>query len=271
MLQRLDSIEVTMATDKATLLDNIRKTQGRGLPAAHELPEWRDRAPIAIIGGGPSFSQTAEAAKCFRNIIVAGSAHDYAIEQGVKPRWTVICDPNPATADYLRRPVQGCRYLVASHCCDEIFDALKGYDVATWNAGGAIEEADEVWGKEGAILVGGGCTVGLRAIIFATIFGFSEVHLFGMDTCMDGERHHAYEFRSDKEESLCLKGLTEVKIGSEAGKSFMMSGYQIGQMVGFKEILNFYSDKVKFIVHGGGVLAELLRLGTEEAQRQAVA
>lgn len=271
MLQRLDSIEVTMATEKSTVLENIRKSQDRRLPEAHELPEWRDRTPIAIVGGGPSLRQTLELAKQFKNIMLAGSVHDYAVEQGVDPRWTVICDPDPLMANYLRRPLRSCRYLIASHCSDEIFDALEGYDVAVWHAGGAVEGDDEVWGKQGAVLIGGGCTVGLRAIILATIFGFQDIHMFGMDTCMFEDQSHAYEFSSPDEKYLCVKGLTEVKIGSESGSSFMMSGYQIGQMVGFKEILKFYSDRVRFTVHGGGVLAELLRLGREEAQRQTAA
>ena len=270
-MKRLDSIEVTMAADKETVLANIRKCQDRKLPMAHDLPEWRDRMPIALIGGGPSLVETVSLAKCFKHAMVCGSAHDFAVESGVQPRWTVICDPDPVMANYLRKPVMGCRYLVASHCSDEVFDALAAHDVAVWHAGGAVDEADPVWGERGAVLVGGGCTVGLRAIVLATIFGYSELHLFGMDTCMSGELHHAYEYSTDDEKYLCAKGLTEVRIGSELGNSFTMSGYQIGQMVGFKEILNIYSDRVKFVVHGGGVLAELLRLGCQGAQRQTAA
>jgi hypothetical protein len=102
----------------------------------------------------------------------------------------------------------------------------------------------------------------------AIVFGYENIHLFGMDSCVNEEDHHAYEYVNQEEEVLCSKGMMEVSIGSENGKVFKMAGYHIAQMIGFKEILTEHSGKAMFTVHGGGVLAELMRLGREEAQRQ---
>jgi uncharacterized Rossmann fold enzyme len=267
-MKRLDGVKVKMATEVETVAANVIKSRDRGLPMAHELPEWREKMPIALIGGGPSLVETIDEARRYQHAMLCGSVHDWAMENGVRPSWAVICDPDPLMANYLRRPSKDCRYLVASHCDDAVFAALEGQDVALWHCGGSFSENDTVWGNDRLVLVGGGCTVGTRSIVLAKIFGFQNIHLFGFDTCLQGDRHHAYGFDSYKEKDLCLRDVTEIRVGSIDGKPFQMAGYMVGQLFDFKSLVEDRESRVQFTVHGGGALAELLRLHEEKSAAQ---
>ena len=112
--------------------------------------------------------------------------------------------------------------------------------------------------------IGGGCTVGLRAMMIALTFGYGNFHLFGFDTCLpDEETHHAYEFATDRED---VGKVTRIRLGSTEGKEFLMADYHIAQLFDFKTMLKAQARRMRITVHGGGALAEIMRFGCEQAQ-----
>jgi uncharacterized Rossmann fold enzyme len=265
--QQIDGITVTPAIGIEQVAKNIAMASTRTLPEIHHHRDFRHQAPIAIVGGGPSVTAELDTLRWFDNIMVAGSAHDWLIGQAVAPRWCVVVDPDPIMADYLRDPFQNCTYFVASQCDRAVFDALRNYDVVTWHAGG---DAPELFGP-GKAVIGGGCTVGTRAIIIAHLLGYADIHLFGFDTCIlktgcgniDVMCHHAYPFQNDCE---TVGRVQPVRLqGSD--RTFMCADYHIGQLFDFKEILAKLGDKIRFTVHGDGLLAELMRVGAANARR----
>lgn len=257
-----DSVIVKLAVPEEVVIGNIRRNRDRDIPKIHDLPEWRELLPCAIAGGGPSLLENVDSLRRFKYIMACGSAHDWLVHNGVAPKWTVVVDPDPVMARYLTSPLKGCTYLVASQCHDAVFDALKGFDVVLWHAGDDAVSRD-IWGKDKNIVIGGGCTVGTRAIIIALGFGYTNLHLFGFDSCMPDENmHHAYGFATDEEK---VEGVTRVRLGSETGKEFLVAGYHIGQMLDFKEILRTQANRMRVTVHGGGAIAELMRLEHEAA------
>lgn len=263
-MKRLDGVNVVTAASTEVFVANIAANSLRDLPDIHDLPEWRECMPIALVGGGPSLPEHLDELKRYNLVMVCGSAHDYVVSQGVEPRWAVCCDPDPAAAAYYRRPVKSCTYLIASACDKAVFDALEGYHVVRWHSGGA-DFSPEVWGESRKIIIGGGCTVGTRAFMIAICFGFSSIHFFGFDGYVAGDRHHAYPFaEGDLSE---MGDLVEVRLGAPDGPSYQMAGYMLGQLFDFDKLIGKFGSRLTLTVHGEGPLSALVRYG--EAKENA--
>jgi hypothetical protein len=260
-LEKLQPPNVQMAMPIERVIENIDRNSELGFPQITDLPDWRDQMAIAIAGGGPSLEDTVDELRTYRNIMVAGSAHDWLTTHNVWPRWTVISDPDPIMANYLRHPVAGCTYLVASMCDKAVIDALEGHKIVLWHCGDAGGRTADS-GPEKKVIIGGGCTVGTRAMVIAMLFGFCDMHLFGFDTCVT-DKHHAYDFTDQREE---IGTLTPIRIGAEDGREFMMATYHVGQLFDFKQLLKVWAAKLRVTVHGDGALAELMRLAKVRAE-----
>jgi len=260
-VKRLDGVNVVAAASPEVFSANIAANCRRELPDIHELPEWRERMPIALVGGGPSLAGHLDELKRYNLIMACGSAHDYVASQGVEPRWAVCCDPDPAAAAYYRKPVKSCTYLIASACSGAVFDALKGHHVVRWHSGGS-NLSSEVWGDGRKIIVGGGCTVGTRAFMLAICFGFSTIHFFGFDGCVSDERHHAYDFAAD--DPFDVGEMVDVRLGAPDGPAYRMAGYMLGQLFDFDRLIGKFGGRMDLTVHGGGPLFDLVKYAKEK-------
>lgn len=260
--KKIDGVEIFAATSSEQIKKNIAAACG-GYRNFHDHPDWRENMPVAVVGGGPSLHARLDALRKFHNILAAGSVHDFLVENGIRPRWCVVCDGDPIMANYLRNPVKGCSYLIASQCDPAVFEELKGYDVFVWHAADHTQDVD-IFGEK-QVLIGGGCTVGMRSITIARIMGYRNIHLFGFDTCLEiaeGDvgtevKHHAYAF-TDKSEK--IGAIQPVTLG-ESEKIFYLANYHIGQLFDFRELVGKFGHDMTFTIHGGGVLAELGREG----------
>lgn len=261
---RIDGTNVTMAMPYEKVVANIRAAEQRGLRQIHDLPDWREAMPIALVGGGPSLHETIDELRRFRNVMVCGSAHDFVADHGIIPRWCVVCDPDPVMANYLRKAHWDTTFLVASQCDAAVFETLKDRHVAVWNCGGSSSDNAEIWGDQKTLAIGGGTTVGTRAMLIAMVLGFANQHLFGFDTCVGNGRSHAYDFSTGTE---TIGQTRPIRLGGADGPEFEMADYHISQLFDFKKVLELFGNRIKVTVHGDGVLAELMRLGRDAAYK----
>jgi hypothetical protein len=255
-MKRLDGVTVVTAASTSVFVDNIAKSAVRDLPDIHDLPEWREGLPVALVGGGPSLADNLGELKRYKNIMLCGSVHDYAVRSGVKAKWAVCCDPDPIAAAYYQEPRDECVYLIASACDDAVHDALKGRRVVRWHSGGS-DLSPQIWGADRKVLIGGGCTVGTRAFMIAMCFGFTNIHFFGFDGCLRGGQVHAYDL-ADGDDSP-LGDVSEIRLGSPDGPSYLMAGYMMGQLFDFQRLLGRYGDRLSLTVHGDGPLNDLVK------------
>ena len=261
-MERIDDISTNMAFSYDEVVANIRASERRGLRQIHELPDWREAMPVALVGGGPSLQDTLPELRRFYHVMACGSVYDFLIDQGIVPRWCVVCDPDPVMANYLRLANRSTTFLVASQCDEAVFRVLEDCNVAIWHCGGDKETNESIWNTERTMVVGGGTTVATRAMIIAMCFGFTRMNLFGMDTCVRNGVTHAYTVGEP------IGDLYPIRIGLD-GQDFMMAKYHVAQLRDFKLVLKLYGHRMGFTVHGDGALAELMRLGSETAQRKA--
>lgn len=267
-------VNTTAAIDSGITLEMMKKNIKRNLPRLHQLPEFKKikREPIALVGGGPSLKDTKEELREFKNIIACGSAHDYVIEQGIVPTYATVCDPDAISANYLKYPHKDVNYLVSSGCDTAVYKALDGFKLTQWHCYSDEYLKHQAELEEDFQAVGGGCTVGLRSLSIALMFGYSDIHFFGFDSCLGvNKEHHAYGFTDEAKEQ--LGHIYQVRLGMNkqmnTEKIFYCAGYQLAQCSHFKE---FYQQYHKFFTptfHGEGLMTEVIRAITEERDKLA--
>jgi len=271
---RLGGVTVeNMAVDRDTARANIRHAMTLRLPEIDQLPEWEKSKygePVAIVAAGPSLRYTLSEIGGFKTVILAGSAHDFAISKGVRATYCVLVDPTPdQVVSYLSRRSPTCNYLVASMCDKGVFEHLKEYPVTMWHCGGKLNGDDILQGivpPEKTTLCGGGSTVGLRCIDIANRLGYYEQHLFGFDSCLDPNTSAMHAFPLNDPEKEFSQGTSAQVIGMKIGmdeetaRVFRTPNYLAVQAWEFEKLLKTSQGAAKFTVHGDGIIAEMLRL-----------
>jgi hypothetical protein len=258
-------LQVNTATSVDKIKDNISSHISLGYKELHELRDWRQQMPVAIVGGGPSLKDHLDLLRRYRFIMACGSVHDYLVDNGIIPTWCMVCDPDPLVNLYMKHKHKDIKYLIASQCSQETFDYLKDNEVYIWHASGSDME-NEIFGKDKPLL-GGGCTIGTRALFAIVMFGFPEQHLFGFDTCLGVEddetiKHHAYGFQTPEE---TVGDVILLKLGPDS-PTFKVAGYMLGQLFDFKSMLNQFPDKLNIKVFGVGPIKYIMEYGQEKAE-----
>lgn len=185
------------------LLENIRAACARDLTWFAGAPE-HDRE-CCIVGGGPSLENSIND---LRHRVAAGAALvslngtlRWLLERGLRPSSHVVLDGRPENAEFVRDVPPQTIVLVASQCHPDVFDALAEHPrdkLLLWHAGlhdDALVEIIRPYCSDDdpGVIVGGGSTVGLRAMFLAHLSGFRTLHLYGFDSCYMGEAHHLFD------------------------------------------------------------------------------
>lgn len=151
---------------------------------------------VSIVCFGPSLADTWRQIKPLdQSIITVSGAHDFLVDRNVIPTWHVEIDPRPHKPQMLRNPREETRYLMASVCHPDFWEILNGYDVQLWHLINGDDYATVDWVREHHpeglnAMIGGGSTVGQRAMNVAAALGFRRFDIFGMD-CSFTEKRHA--------------------------------------------------------------------------------
>lgn len=156
--------------------------------------------PVAIVGYGPSLRETWEKIRDYRYIVTCSGSHRFLIDRGIIPTWHVEVDPRDHKIALLGDPHPDVEYLTASTCHPRYFQHLSGFKVRLWHIFDATEEGRRLL-PAGEWLVTGGCDAGLRAMTMASLLGFRDLHVFGLDGCAvaEGAERHAGEHPNGKQ------------------------------------------------------------------------
>lgn len=266
--QPLQKINTHAATPATKSFENIRKAIKLPYYRFHEMKGFKIQKgdlKIALIGGGPSVETKIDEIKAFDGVTVAcGSSYDWCVSRGITPTYCVVCDPDPITANYITKPQFSTIFLVATQCDPLVFDTLKLNAIYMWHCYNEDFEAFKDIEPEFQA-VGGGCTVGLRALSLAIMMGYKDIHFFGFDSCLgENRKHHAYDFTTDTEE---LGSIYAIKLDPNSDKEYVVAGYQLAQAQHFKDFYEHYNDIFNPTFHGEGLLPDLYRKIRKEAER----
>lgn len=275
-LTRLDKIITVAATPSEESVENIKTNIVRDLPWVFTLPEFmKVKGPdkkIALIGGGPSVANYVDDIKQFKTTIVCGSPNDWAMENGIIPTYAANCDPDPICKNYFKHLDNETKYLVATCCSPSFFEHLKGKQIVLWNchstdAENTLKETiyDNMYSKH---YISGGCTVGLRSLSLAIALGYTNIHMFGFDSCMDKDKFHAYDL-STPEERAGMGTIHKIRLGSETAPNFdapefYCAGYQLAQAENFRNFYGLFKEYFTPTIYGNGLLANLFKITQQD-------
>ena len=267
---KLEEVSTDAATSSKITFENIKKNLPLKLPKIEKLPEYRKikghDVPIAIVGGGPSLKNHIDELKGFRTILACGSVHDYLRSQDIVPTYAAICDPDPVSINYYRNLHTEVKYLLATSVDVTLLEHFKDYQRILWHCHSADFNVDEIEKLEGTDYhaISGGCTVGLRGINICIMLGYTNIHFFGFDSCMDEEQCHAYAVSAKERKD--FGRLFEVKLreldseGPSEKRVFKCVGYQLAQAYAFRDYYLNFGRLFTPTFHGDGLMSGMWEL-----------
>lgn len=181
-------------------LSNIKENAKRDIPWFVGSEPHKDT--IVLVGGGPSMKAHVEAIRAHKqrgaHIVALNNTAAFLNSQGIIPDALIVIDARPENLAFIKADAK--RYLLASQCDPSLFEALKDKDCHLFHAGICDEVGDLLepyWETHPCVVIGGGGTVGLRAINLAIVSGYRKLHLYGYDSSFSDslgmlDQHHAY-------------------------------------------------------------------------------
>lgn len=163
------------------------------------IPSFQIRRAM-LVGGGPSAADhLAEIRDLHANgwsLWTVNGAHDWLVSQGIVPDYCTLLESNEVVNTFVRTPVTGVKYFIASQCHPSIFDRLiaEHQFVCMWHAGldaeahKIIELADP-----DATIFAQAQTTGLHSLALAWSHGIKRLNVYGMDSSHRPDRDHAYD------------------------------------------------------------------------------
>lgn len=242
-------------TSEETICDHIRDALGRGLPIIKPVPPHDGVA--VIIGGGPSVKDEMKTLQELHGatVFALNGAGLWLQSIGIIPHALFMMDARPLNARFLKGLDPRTHLYLSTMCHRDVFDAAEenGNPVTTWHP--IIDENDGLGGiseDRGTVVIGGGATIGLRALLILHVIGYRTVHLFGYDSSYADGASHAYpqaENDDDKPQG-CMTG----------GRWFAAPAWMIQQANAFPGLAaDLRTEGMTIHVHGDGLLPEVAR------------
>jgi hypothetical protein len=263
--QAMASGHVNTADDQ--ILANIRSAIRRG----HQ--QWKPAPPrperICLIGSGPTLNETLEElrAVAFEGAIIAtvNGAYHWAIDHNIRPQIQIVLDARPSNARFVQPAVPRCRYVLASQCAPEVWDAIEGRDNvwifhAVAGATSPINDLLDTYYHRQWLGVGGGVTVATRAIALLREVGYLRFDLFGIDSCWLEGAHHAFA-QPENETDRHITVTVSTPERPDLATRFRCSPWMVKQAEDFLQMIRVNGEHFLLNVHGRGLLAKLLEIG----------
>jgi uncharacterized Rossmann fold enzyme len=213
------------------------------------LEDSEPHSGIAIIvAGGPSLKRTVQTVarmqKMGATVFALNRVAAFLKENGIIPDAHALLDADPDVIEFVDKSTPTKRYY-ASQCSPSVLDAA-GDELILWNSymQGILDIVPDAPGP----FVGGGTTIGTRAIGLAYMLGFRKIHIFGLDSsCEDGEGH-AYS-------QIDFPSTLDVVFN---GKKYRTPPQFLAQVEEFRNLLpEITANGCEITVHGDGLLPDV--------------
>ena len=230
------------------IVANIRNAHAR------KDAKWvRDVEPHAkaavIVAGGPSLKRTIGTVrrmqKAGATIFALNRVAAYLKENGVQPDAHALLDAHPdETVTFIDKSYP-CLRFYASQCDPAVLDAA-GAELILWDSymQGILDVVPEASGP----FIGGGTTVGTRAIGLAYMLGYRKIHVFGLDSSIEDGEGHAYS-------QIEFPSVLDVVFN---GKKYKTPPQFLAQVEDFKKLLpEITANGCELTIHGDGLLPDV--------------
>jgi hypothetical protein len=161
-----------------------------------------------IVAGGPSITETLPDIRARlrlskkTRVIALNKSDGWLRQRGIVPDYTAMCDPGEWVADYVA-PDKRTKYLFASQLHEKTLAKFEPFRASTyiWHCDHQYEDgetdsqwADKTYSNVPLPFLGNGSTIGILSIYLASVMGFDDVEIHGLDGCFHPDRDglHAY-------------------------------------------------------------------------------
>jgi SAM-dependent methyltransferase len=246
-------------TELEIVREHVRKNaETEWLPIhPHPLQETE----VMMLCGGPSLlDYTDEIIKLRAQgmpMITTNGTYNWAIENGMKPSMQLIIDSREFNKRFTRPLIDDCKYVFASQCHPSLFEGMPQDRTYIWHVTltsdieDLLDELYEIW-----FPCPGGSTVTLRGLCLLRMLGFHKIHLYGFDSCLRGEDHHAY---SQPENDYKTRPIP-ISVG---GRVFYCDPWMFSQAQEFMGMVGLFGDEIDLNVKGDGLIAHIITTGAE--------
>lgn len=262
-----------MNTTDDQLLAHIQRAVRRQHPQMRTWPVKGDR--VALVGSGPSLAHTVDELRAAiwsgAQLVTLNGAYHWCIEHGFQPKTQIVMDARASNARFVDPVVVNCRYVLASQCAPETWDAVEGRpDVWIWHAVVHKDDAISAFLDQFYLTrwfgVGGGTTVATRALTLLRMAGYVRFDLFGIDCCWMGDAHHAIA-QPENAHDHRYRLLVGDRVRPETMREFYCAPWHLKQFEDIATMLKINGSHYALTVHGDGMLAYILRtLGSDADQ-----
>jgi SAM-dependent methyltransferase len=225
-------------------------------------PHDRQQREIVLLAGGPTMRGQIDKIRELREdgcaLVTVNGAYLWALEQGLAPSAQIVLDAREFNARFTRPVHETCRYLIASQCHPSTLEGLPKDRTYLWHSG-ISDENEALIAKLGMRFhpIPGGSTVVLRALPLLRMLGYAWFHLFGFDSCVLEDAHHAYpQAENDNQPTI------PVTCG---GRVFQCTPWQLSQASEFRDLVKFMGDEMELQVYGDGLIAYMLKTSADFA------
>lgn len=210
------------------LLKQIAHARARGLPQITECPV-HDRV-LAVVGGGPSAADHLAELATYGDIWAINGACGWLESQGIESTLFAL-DP----CDFLAPRVGGARKaIVSTRCHPDVFDAIKGADIAVFDILQDTDDGNGIWGSISAVM---------STFHLAAIRGFRRACFYGFEGSFK-QATHAY---MDEKEMQDFKFVVEC-----GGGRYLTAPDLYTQCLELSKLLRFTHER--FTEKSGGLL-----------------
>lgn len=251
-------VAINTSTDK--VVENIKANASSGAKALlpHQL---QPDVEVALLCGGPSLNDFESEILDLHDrnvpIITMNGSYNWAQERGITNVNQCVIDARPFNKRFVEPARDDCNYFIASQCDPSVFEGLPKDRTYAWHvttSKEAIDAVDENY--DDWVLCGGGSTVGLRAIVLMRLLGFKNLTLYGFDSCVREDEHHAYK----QDENNSKLDLVPVMVGD---RTFHCQPWMAYQAVEFSRMMKTLGDEINLTVKGDGLIAYMLETGAD--------
>ena len=248
-------------TDLDTLCAQVRHNIGQGWRQVtpHELQD----AEVMILGGGPSLAQFEGEIKAMRaagaKLVTMGGAYNWALDHGLTPSATICVDAREMNQRFTKPVVDDCIYLISSQCHPKVLEGLPTERTYLWHT--TNERISEILQAQYPTCypIPGGSTVLLRALPLLRTLGFKWFHLYGCDSCLTGEKHHAFS-QPENDDARVFNVIVQ-----PSGRIFRCHSWMVAQATEFVSMVRAMGNEFEVQIHGDGLLQHIIETGASLA------
>ncbi len=218
---------------------------------------------MAIVGGGPSVANYVEEIKKYKandldNLMSVNAAHNWLIQQGIVPRIHVLSefDVEDVEVSLGGPPHRDVTYYLSSCCNTNLFRQLSDYKRVLFHPFMPMQgyqQAINYYFKNEFMVCSGWATF-FKSLAIATVLGFREFELFGIDSSFEGSSHVGDYVIANKEPAISVWG------GDQWGKGlkrFTTQGGLVYQAKEFLEFCKYNQSGLRLRVRGDSLLRHL--------------